>query len=132
MIVRHINGNLRSRFTDFLTSDGEKPWRNRDGEFETRTYTPSEIDQLWKEGWDLLESELNALSNEDLSREIALRGIPITVHEALARALAHMSYHVGQIVLLARILTDSEWEWISIPKGESESYNANPTKEKRP
>lgn len=132
MIVRHINGNLLSRFTDFLTTDGEKPWRDRDGEFETRAYTPAEVEQLWKDAWDRLESELNTITDEDLSREVSIRGIPMTAHESLMRALAHISSHVGQIVLLARILTDAEWEWISIPKGESVAYNVNPTKEKRP
>jgi hypothetical protein len=132
MLVRHLGGNLTSRFTDFLTSDGEKPWRDRDAEFETREYGRDEVERRWAAGWSVLEAELAKLSDADLSREVRLRGQPLTVHEALARSLAHTAYHVGQIVLLARLLAESEWEWISIPKGQSAAYNAAPTKEKRP
>jgi uncharacterized damage-inducible protein DinB len=132
MIMRHLSGNLISRFTDFLTTDGEKPWRNRDAEFESREYTRAELDQRWTEGWQVLESELAKLTDADLEKIITIRGQSHTVHEALCRSLAHLSYHVGQIVLLARILTGDQWKWITIPKGSSEQYNQNPTLEKKP
>ena len=132
MIVRHISGNLLSRFTDFLTSDGEKPWRNRDSEFEEGNYDPAELKQMWDEGWNVLTSELSKLSDEQLGQTVYIRGQAWTVHSALCRSLAHVSYHVGQIVFLARTLNDGSWDWISIPKGASSEYNKNPTKEKKP
>jgi Protein of unknown function (DUF1572) len=132
MIVRHMGGNLVSRFTDFLTADGEKPWRNRDGEFADGTYTRAEVDEAWKTGWDVVSAELGRLTDDDLERLIAIRGQELTVHEALCRSLAHAAMHVGQIILLARILATDEWKWISIPKGQSQQYNQNPTLEKHP
>ncbi|HMB94185.1 MAG TPA: DinB family protein [Rhodothermales bacterium] len=131
MLVRHLSGNFLSRFTDFLTTDGEKPWRHRDNEFEERSYSREEINQMWEEGWAVLEQTLHDLSEEDLNRSVQIRGRALTVHAALARSLAHLSYHVGQMVLLARIEQQQAWEWITIPKGQSEQYNANPTKERR-
>lgn len=132
MIVRHLSGNLVSRFTDFLTSDGEKPWRNRDSEFEDTTYDRQDVEQLWVEGWDVLESELSRLSDDHLQRHVYIRGQSLTVNQALCRSLAHVSYHVGQIVFLARIFNGGDWQWITIPKGRSQEYNRNPTKEKGP
>ena len=132
MIMRHISGNLLSRFTDFLTSDGEKPWRNRDSEFEEGNYDPAELRRMWDEGWSVLTSELSKLSDEQLGQTVYIRGQAWTVHSALCRSLAHVSYHVGQIVFLARMLNDGHWDWISIPKGASAEYNKNPTKEKKP
>jgi hypothetical protein len=132
IIVRHLSGNLVSRFTDFQSSDGEKPWRDRDSEFEDARYDPREVERLWVEGWNVLEAELSKLSDAQLQQHVYIRGQSWTIHEALCRSLAHVSYHIGQIVLLARILNDSEWQWISIPKGESREYNRNPTKEKKP
>ena len=132
MIVRHIRGNLLSRFTDFLTTDGEKPWRNRDSEFEDAKYETEDVENAWTEGWDVLEAQLSQLSDEHLQQKIYIRGQAWTVHDALCRSLAHISYHVGQIVLLARILNDGNWDWISIPKGQSRQYNTNPTMEKKP
>lgn len=131
IIMRHIGGNLRSRFTDFLTSDGEKPWRNRDTEFENRHYTRAEVSAVWSEGWDTLERELSRLSDADLQRQVAIRGQGLSVSAALARSVAHVAYHVGQIVLLARILKDREWQWITIPRGKSAEYNRAPDKEKK-
>ena len=130
IIVRHISGNLLSRFTDFLTSDGEKPWRDRDSEFQDARYDRAAVEQMWAEGWSVLESELSSLSDEQLQQHIYIRGQPWTVHDALCRSLAHVSYHIGKIVLLARITTQDNWQWISIPKGKSREYNMNPTKEK--
>jgi uncharacterized damage-inducible protein DinB len=132
MIVRHISGNFISRFTDFLTTDGEKPWRNRDSEFEDAKYDAADIERIWTEGWEALESELSRLSDEQLQQTVYIRGEAWTVDGALCRSLAHVSYHVGQIVLLARILNDGNWDWISIPKGQSPRYNTNPTMEKKP
>jgi hypothetical protein len=130
--MQHMAGNLRSRWTDFLSSDGEKPWRNRDGEFDEGPFTRADIDQAWRKGWDLLFAELAKVSDADLERVVKIRGQSLTVHEALCRSLAHMAMHVGQIILLARILATDEWTWISIPKGQSAQYNKNPTLEKRP
>jgi uncharacterized damage-inducible protein DinB len=132
MLVRHISGNLKSRFTDFLTTDGEKSWRQRDQEFEERNYNIDEINALWDEGWNVLEDTLNSLNESDLNRTVTIRQQPLSVEEALARSLAHISYHTGQIVLLARLSKGKDWQWISIPKGNSEKYNQNPTKEKSP
>ena len=103
MIVRHISGNMTSRFTDFLTADGEKPWRNRDSEFENREYERKEIYDLWERGWAVLEKELGSVTDGDMGKTVRIRGRAWTVHEALARSLAHLSYHVGEIVLLARM-----------------------------
>jgi hypothetical protein len=116
MIVRHMSGNLRSRFTDFLTTDGEKPWRDRDDEFVTRRYSRAEIEQMWAAGWQVLDTTLGQLTEADYDRRVLLRGESISVHAALCRALAHAGYHSGQIVLLARMLAAGDWQWISIPK----------------
>jgi uncharacterized damage-inducible protein DinB len=132
MIVFHVSGNLKSRFTDFLTTDGEKPWRARDVEFVDRTCSRAEVDALWSAGWGVLESTLATLSTADLERTVTIRKQELSVHAALCRSLAHMSYHVGQIVLLARMTADQPWRYISIPKGGSDAYNATPTGEKAP
>ena len=132
MLVRHVSGNLRSRFTDFLKSDGEKPWRNRDAEFEERDYARAEMGASWVEGWKILEEQLMGLTEADLQATVRIRNQPLTVHEALCRSLAHIAYHVGQITLLSRILSEGEWRWLSVPKGKSGEYNQNPTLEKRP
>ena len=126
MIVRHMSGNFVSRFTNFLTEDGEKPNRDRDAEFAERTYARDEVEELWSKGFAVLESALAPLGDADLQRTVTIRNQPMTVHAALARSLAHLSYHVGQIVLLARIYASGPWESLSIPKGQSKSYNAAP------
>lgn len=131
MLARHVGGNLKSRFTDFLVSDGEKPWRDRDSEFADGTLTRMAVDEIWTSGWGVLERELATLSDDDLTKTVQIRGTPLTVHEALCRSVTHTASHVGQIVLLARILADDEWKWITIPKGQSQQYNQNPTFEKR-
>lgn len=132
MLLAHLAGNLRSRFTDFLTTDGEKPWRDREGEFAQRAYDRAALLRQWTEAWNLLTSTLDALGEPDLDRQVTIRGVPLTVAEALARSSAHLAYHVGQIVLLARIQRGAEWQWISIPPGGSAAYNAAPDKEKGP
>jgi len=132
MIVAHMSGNLRSRFTNFLTEDGEKPWRQRDDEFADRTCSRAEVQAFWTAGWDVLEREVAALTDADLPRTVTIRQQPLTVHAALCRSVAHVAYHVGQIVLLARITAERPWESLSIPKGQSVTYNQNPTGEKTP
>lgn len=130
MLARHLSGNLQSRFTDFLTSDGEKPWRDRDSEFADGTLARAEVDAAWKAAWETLESQLAQLSDDDLTRTVTIRGVSLTVHEALVRSVTHVATHVGQIVLLARIVATGDWKWITIPKGQSPEYNQNPTFEK--
>jgi len=131
MLARHVGGNLVSRFTDFLTADGEKPWRDRDREFDEGPFTRAEVDEIWNRGWTLMGGEVRKLTDADLSRTVVIRGQTLTVHAALCRSLAHVSTHVGQIVLLARILATDEWKWITIPKGQSQQYNQNANLEKR-
>ena len=126
MIVRHMSGNFVSRFTNFLTEDGEKPTRDRDAEFEDRTDTRDEVEEMWAKGFAVLDDAIGTLGDADLQRVVTIRNQPMTVHAALARSLAHLSYHVGQIVLLARIYAAGPWESLSIPKGQSRSYNAAP------
>ena len=130
MIVRHMSGNLVSRFTDFLTTDGEKEWRARDDEFVERSYSRAEVEELWANGWGVLERTLGSLTDTDLARTVTIRGEPMSVHAALCRALAHAAYHVGQLVLLAREGTSASWRWISIPKAASSADDAAPTGER--
>ena len=132
MIVRHMSGNFVSRFTDFLTTDGEKPDRDRDREFDERQYTRPEMDALWARGWAVLEGQLQALQDADLDRTVTIRRQPLTVHAALSRSLAHVAYHVGQLVLLGRMHAGDGWQSLSIPRGQSEAYNRAPTGEKGP
>ncbi|MCC6785160.1 MAG: DUF1572 family protein [Planctomycetes bacterium] len=130
MVLAHLAGNLRSRFTEFLTSDGEKPWRDREEEFAIRRYAKDELLRSWREAWSILDATLAGLTEADLSREVRIRGIALSVADALARSSAHLAYHVGQIVLLAHMHRGSAWRWISIPRGGSAAYNAAPDKEK--
>jgi hypothetical protein len=132
MIVRHVSGNFISRFTNFLTEDGEKPDRDRDQEFADRSYTRAELNALWSSGWSVLEDTLRALGDDDASRTVTIRQHPMSVHAALCRSLAHVANHVGQIILIARMTADREWQSLSIPKGQSQTYNASPTREKKP
>lgn len=131
MIVRHVSGNLASRFTNFLTSDGEKPWRDREAEFAERAYTRAEVDRMWAEGFTVLETALVALTEADLGRKVTIRDQPLTVHAALSRSVAHLAYHVGQLVLLARQLADAPWQSLSIPRGKSAAFNATMASEHR-
>jgi uncharacterized damage-inducible protein DinB len=116
MLVWHISGNLRSRFTEFLTTDADKPWRRRDEEFDPRRVSHGELRQRWEEGWGTLESTLAGLSDADLSRPVLFRGQSLTVADALYRSLAHTSYHVGQIVFLGKTIRSGEWQCLSIPR----------------
>jgi len=123
VISWHIAGNLRSRFTDFLTTDGEKPWRSRDEEFHHRSVTRQELLAKWEQGWAPLLATLDQLSDGDLKRTVVIREKPLRVDEALHRSLAHLSYHVGQIVYLAKSFKGKDWKYLSIPPGQSASYN---------
>jgi hypothetical protein len=116
MVVWHISGNFKSRFTDFLTTDGEKPWRRRDEEFEERSVTRAELRAKWDEGWAVLQAALGPLTDADLPRIVTIRGEALSVHEALCRSLAHTASHVGQIVLLGKILRGADWRTLSVPK----------------
>ena len=124
-IVKHLCGNMRSRWTDFLTTDGEKEWRNRDAEFENDILTRQELLDTWEIGWDCLFNALNSLTEEDLQKEIYIRNQGHSVMEAINRQLAHYPYHVGQIVFIGKMLSKSNWTSLSIPKGNSNSYNAD-------
>lgn len=132
MIVRHMSGNLVSRFSNFLTEDGEKPNRDRDSEFADGSYSRAEMDEMWKAGWAVLDATLASLRDEDLARTVTIRQQPLTVHAALARSTTHQAYHVGQLVLLARMTAEREWQSLSIPKNASQRYNAAPDREKKP
>jgi hypothetical protein len=122
VICWHISGNLRSRFTDFLTSDGEKPWRHREEEFDDRAVTRAEFLAKWEEGWSVLFTALDRLSDGNLQDTITIRGQAHKVHQALLRSVAHTSCHVGQMVYLAKALRGAQWTSLSIPRGQSESY----------
>jgi hypothetical protein len=124
-IVKHLSGNMLSRWTDFLTSDGEKEWRNRDEEFENDLESKEALLNTWNKGWDCLFDALNGLQPEQLSQIIYIRNEGHTVVEAINRQLAHYPYHVGQIVFYAKQLKNSNWESLSIPKNKSNSYNAD-------
>lgn len=118
----HVSGNLRSRFTDFLTTDGEKPWRKRDEEFDQRTVTRAELLAKWEAGWDVLFATLATLSDDDLMKTVTIRGESMAVHDALNRSIAHTSYHVGQIVYLAHAFSAERWKYLTIPPGGSTAY----------
>jgi Protein of unknown function (DUF1572) len=123
MIVQHLAGNMLSRFTDFLTSDGEKPWRNRDAEFEGQQQSPDEVLALWQKGWDCFFTALNSLKTEDLDQIVYIRNEGHTVTEALNRQLAHYPYHIGQIVFVAKMLKNNDWQTLSIAKNKSQAFN---------
>jgi hypothetical protein len=123
-IVKHLAGNMLSRFTDFYNSDGEKKWRNRDAEFENEKLSREKLKTLWNEGWDCLFQILNGLTAADLSKTILIRNEEHTVVEALNRQLAHYASHIGQIIFLAKMILDKEWKTLSIPKNASREFNA--------
>lgn len=125
VIIKHMAGNMLSRWTDFLTSDGEKEWRNRDSEFETGSETKEELLILWQKGWDCFFNAINALQPEQLSQIIYIRNEGQTAMDAINRQLAHYPYHIGQIVFYAKMLKTTEWNSLSIPKNKSNDYNAD-------
>lgn len=123
IILKHLSGNMLSRWTDFLTSDGEKEWRNRDGEFEAKNESVEDILTNWKKGWNCLFEALEHLTENDLGKIITIRNEPHSVMEAINRQIAHYAYHVGQIVYLAKAIQSSKWETLSIAKGKSQEFN---------
>lgn len=123
VIMKHVAGNLLSRWTDFLTTDGEKPWRNRDDEFVDTFGTQNELIAYWDSGWQRLFDSLSSLSPDDLTKTVTIRGESHSVPLAIQRSLAHCAYHVGQIVLIARILAGDHWTTITIPRGASAKFN---------
>jgi hypothetical protein len=123
ILVKHLAGNMRSRFTDFLTTDGEKPDRFRDTEFElTPATTRSDVMKWWEEGWSCVFATIDALKPEDVMRTVTIRGEPHTVLQAINRQIAHYAAHIGQIVFLAKHLRSNEWKTLTIPRGKSEEF----------
>ncbi len=123
ILVKHLAGNMRSRFTDFLTTDGEKPDRFRDTEFElTPSTTRADVMKLWEEGWSCVFGAIDALKADDVTRTVTIRDEPHTVLQAINRQIAHYAAHVGQIVFLAKHLRSSEWKTLTIPRGKSEEF----------
>ena len=124
-IVKHLSGNMRSRWTDFLTSDGEKPDRNRDAEFEAPPKTRAELLAMWESGWKALFDALAGVADADLTRSITIRGEAHSVMQAINRNATHTAYHVGQIVFLAKHFAGSQWTALTVPRGKSGQFNAN-------
>ena len=122
IVMQHVAGNLRSRFQDFLTADGEKPDRDRDAEFEPQELTRDELLRTWAAGWDVALQSIGALTAADLDRTITIRGEPFAIVEALSRSATHTAYHVGQMVLLAKHFAGPAWRSLSIPKGQSKGH----------
>jgi hypothetical protein len=123
MIIKHLSGNMLSRWTDFLTSDGEKEWRNRDTEFEDEHLTKAQLLELWEKGWQCLINALTNLTGADLLKTITIRQEGLIVVDAINRQLAHYPYHVGQIVYLGRMIKKGNWQNLSIPRGHSQQFN---------
>ncbi|MDX2048898.1 MAG: DUF1572 family protein [Chitinophagaceae bacterium] len=130
IIIQHMAGNMLSRWTNFLSEDGEKEWRKRDEEFEQRNLDRKELLALWEKGWACFLDALKQLKEEDLLKKIYIRSEPLTVTDAINRQLAHYPYHVGQIVYIGRMIKDTEWKNLSIPKGQSQQYNRHMDKQK--
>jgi hypothetical protein len=124
IVMQHMAGNMKSRWTNFLSEDGEKPWRNRDSEFEQPPATRVALMQLWEEGWDCVFQAFDSLSDADLSRSVLIRGEAHSVMQAINRQVAHYSYHCGQIVLLAKHFQHTQWTSLTVPKGKSAAFNA--------
>jgi hypothetical protein len=131
ILVKHLAGNMRSRFTDFLTTDGEKPDRNRDQEFEMNSVpTRADVVRWWEEGWARVFATVEALKPEDVMRTVTVRGEPHTVLQAINRQIAHYAQHTGQIVFLAKHLRSSEWKTLSVPRGKSREFTAQKNAQK--
>ena len=131
IIVKHMAGNMRSRFTDFLTSDGEKPNRNRDQEFIDAGVSRAELMRWWEDGWQLVFETINSLSPDDLTRRVTIRAEPHSVLQAINRQVAHYAYHIGQIAFLAKHWKGPEWKSLSVPRGQSEQFNAKKVAERK-
>lgn len=123
IIIQHLAGNMLSRWTNFLTEDGEKEWRQRDEEFIVHSYNKEQLIDLWNKGWKCYLDTLESLKEEDLLKTILIRQETLTVIDAINRQLAHYPYHVGQILYIGRIVKDEEWKNLSVPKGQSIQYN---------
>lgn len=123
VIIQHLHGNMLSRWTNFLTEDGEKEWRKRDDEFEVHQFSKQQLIDKWNEGWKVFFDTLESLTTNDLSKTITIRNRPLNVVDAINRQLAHYSYHVGQIVYLGRWIKADEWKPLSIPKNKSNGFN---------
>ena len=123
IILRHLGGNLKSRWTDFLTTDGEKPDRNRDSEFEDWTGDRESLMQHFQSGWDIFLSAIDQINESNIDQPIVVRGEEQPMMTALVRAVTHISYHVGQITMTSRLVLGSDWQWMTIPPGESEAHN---------
>lgn len=124
IVVKHLHGNMISRWTNFLTSDGEKETRDRDGEFENNLNSKTELLEKWQQGWACLFTTLSSLNEEDLSKTIYIRNQGCTAEDAIMRQLAHYPYHIGQIVYLGKMIVNEDWKSLSIPKNASKSFNA--------
>lgn len=127
VIVQHMAGNMLSRWTHFLTEDGEKAWRQRDDEFEVHSYDKQQIIELWEKGWACFLNTLNSLTEQDLLKNVTIRQEPLTVLDAINRQLAHYPHHIGQIIYIGKIVKDNNWKNLSIPKGDSAQYNNSPS-----
>ena len=123
VIVQHLAGNMLSRFTNFLTEDGEKDWRNRDDEFEVHNYSKQQLIDLWNKGWKCFLNVLESLKEDDLMKTITIRKEQLSVTDAIIRQLAHYPYHIGQIVYVGRLIKNENWKNLSIPKGNSQAFN---------
>ena len=123
-IVKHLRGNMLSRWTEFLTTDGEKEWRNREAEFDNDITTRQEVLDKWNSGWACLFNALNSLTEEDLQKEIYIRNQGYSVIEAINRQLPHYAYHIGQIVFIGKMICDDNWTSLSVPRGKSNEFNA--------
>lgn len=122
-IIQHLSGNMLSRWTNFLTEDGEKEWRKRDEEFDVHQYTKEQLVTLWEKGWTCFLDTLSSLKKKDLKKTVTIRQEELTVIDAINRQLAHYPYHIGQIIFLAKIIKNKNWQNLSIPKGNSQAYN---------
>ncbi len=122
-LVKHLSSNMLSRWTDFLSSDGEKAWRVRDSEFESESFNKDQIKKVWDKGWNCLLDTIDSLETQDLDKVVYIRNQGHTVVEAINRQLSHYSYHVGQIVFIGKMIQNDQWQSLSIPRGQSASYN---------
>ncbi len=124
IIIQHMTGNMLSRWTNFLTEDGEKEWRQRDDEFETHTFNKQNLLAIWEKGWACFFDAIEPLGKKNLKKTIYIRKEPLTVIDAINRQLAHYPYHIGQIIYIAKIIKNKNWQNLSIPKGNSIQYNS--------
>ena len=124
IIIKHLSGNMISRWTDFFTTDGEKEWRDRDSEFENNITSRLQLIEIWNKGWDCFLNTFDEIKKEDLEKIIYIRNQGHTVMEALNRQLAHYSYHIGQIVYFSKMMKENNWKSLSIPKNKSKDYNS--------